>query len=317
MDLVRGLVDGDRRALSRAISLVESGDPSSRVLLRQIYPHTGTAHVVGVTGAPGTGKSTIVGVLAREFRRRSRTVGIVAVDPSSPFTGGALLGDRIRMRDLAGDPGIFIRSMASRGHLGGLSKATGEVIKLLDAAGFSLVLVETVGAGQAEVEIASAAHTTVVVEVPGLGDDIQAIKAGILEIADILVVNKADVPGADRRVAQLEAMLNMGSADAAWRPPVLRTVAVRSEGITALADTVEQHWGFLNREGRLAEFCRRQAEREFEEALRWETMRVLRERVLDRARQAELVERICQRELDPHSAASKVLTGIRTWKDRG
>ena len=311
MDLVQRLLDGDRRALSRAISLLESGDPSSRVILRQVYPYTGRAQILGITGAPGTGKSTLVSALAREFRRRGRTVGIVAVDPSSPFTGGALLGDRIRMQELAGDTGIFIRSMASRGHLGGLARATGEVVKLLDAAGFSLIVVETVGAGQSEVEVAGAAHTTIVVDVPGLGDDIQAIKAGILEIADILVVNKADLPGADRRVAQLEAMLDMGCAQADWRPPVLRTVATRGEGVGELADAVERHWAFLQAGGRLAEFRRRQAEQEFEEALRYEAMRLLRERVLDPDRHAELVERICQRELDPYSAASKVLAGMR------
>ncbi len=311
MDVVSRLLDGDRRALARAISLIESGDPTSRVVLREVYPHTGRAHFIGVTGAPGTGKSTLVSALAREFRRRGRTVGIVAVDPSSPFTGGALLGDRIRMQELAGDPGVFIRSMASRGHLGGLSQATGDVLKLLDAAGFAMVLVETVGAGQSEVEVAGAAHTTVVVEAPGMGDDIQAIKAGILEIADILVVNKADLPGVDRRISQLEAMLNMGSYEDGWRPPVLRTIAAQGEGLAELADTVERHWEYLQTGGRLEEFCRRQAQHEFEEALRSEAMQVLYQRILDSARQEELIARICQRELDPYSAAAKVLAGIR------
>lgn len=311
MDLVRRILEGDRRALARAMTLIETGDPASRVILRQVYPHTGRAHIVGVTGSPGTGKSTLVSALARCFRRRGRTVGIVAVDPSSPFTGGALLGDRIRMQELAGDPGVFIRSMASRGHLGGLAQATGDLVKLLEAAGFSLIVVETVGAGQAEVEVARTAHTVVVVEAPGLGDDIQAIKAGILEIAHILVVNKADLPGATRRVAQLEAMLSMGSPDAAWTPPVLQTVAYRGDGVEELADAIERHWAFLSAEGRLEAFRRRQAEQEFEEALRFEAMRMLRERVLDPERQAELVERICQRELDPYSAAGKVLAAIR------
>ncbi len=311
MDLVRRILEGDRRALARAMTLIETGDPASRVILRQVYPHTGRAHIVGVTGSPGTGKSTLVSALARCFRRRGRTVGIVAVDPSSPFTGGALLGDRIRMQELAGDPGVFIRSMASRGHLGGLAQATGDLVKLLEAAGFSLIVVETVGAGQAEVEVARTAHTVVVVEAPGLGDDIQAIKAGILEIAHILVVNKADLPGATRRVAQLEAMLSMGSPDAAWTPPVLQTVAYRGDGVEELADAIERHWAFLSAEGRLEAFRRRQAEQEFEEALRFEAMRMLRERVLDPERQAELVERICQREIDPYSAAGKVLAAIR------
>lgn len=311
MDVVSRLLDGDRRALARAISLVESGDPTSRVVLREVYPHTGRAHIVGVTGAPGSGKSTLVSALAREFRRRERTVGIVAVDPSSPFTGGALLGDRIRMQELSGDAGVFIRSMASRGHLGGLSQAAGDVLKLLDAAGFSLVLIETVGAGQSEVEVAGAAHTTVVVEAPGMGDDIQAIKAGILEIADILVVNKADLPGVDRRISQLEAMLNMGNYEDGWRPPVLRTIAAQGAGLDELADTVVRHWEYLQAGGRLEEFRRRQAQHEFEEALRSEAMQVLYQRILDPARQEELIARICQRELDPYSAAAKVLAGIR------
>jgi LAO/AO transport system kinase len=311
MDVVSRLLNGDRRALARAISLAESGDPTSRVVLRQVYPHTGRAHMIGVTGAPGTGKSTLVSALARELRRRERTVGIVAVDPSSPFTGGAILGDRIRMQELAGDPGVFIRSMASRGHLGGLAQTTGDVIKLLDAAGFAVVLIETVGAGQSEVEVAGAAHTTIVVEAPGLGDDIQAIKAGILEIADILVVNKADLPGVDRRVSQLEAMLNMGTYEQGWRPPVLRTIAAQGEGLGELADTVQRHWEHLCAGGRLAAFRWRQAEHEFAEALRSEAMQVLRERILDPARHDELVARICERELDPYSAAAKVLAGIR------
>ncbi|MGC8873812.1 MAG: methylmalonyl Co-A mutase-associated GTPase MeaB [Chloroflexia bacterium] len=311
MDLIQSILEGDRRALARAMTLVERGDPASRVILRQVYPHTGRAHILGITGSPGTGKSTLVSALARCFRGRGRTVGIVAVDPSSPFSGGALLGDRIRMQELVGDPGIFIRSMASRGHLGGLAQATGDLVKLLDAAGFSLVVVETVGAGQAEVEVARAAHTVVVVEAPGLGDDIQAIKAGILEIAHILVVNKADLPGADRRVAQLEAMVAMGSTDAAWTPPVLRTIAYRGDGVEDLADAIEDHWAFLCSEGRLEAFRRRQAEHEFEEALRFEAMRMLRERVLDPERREELVERICRRELDPYSAAGKVLAAIR------
>src|SRR4051794_21394115 len=191
----RGLVDrmlaGDRRALARAISIVEHGGADARAVLEKVYPHTGRAQIVGVTGPPGAGKSTLVNEIALDLRRRQRSVAIVAVDPTSPFSGGAVLGDRIRMQPLGGDAGIFVRSMATRGELGGIAQATGDVIKVFDAAGFDLVIVETVGAGQAEVEIARAAHTTIVVEVPGLGDDIQATKAGILEIADIFVVNKA------------------------------------------------------------------------------------------------------------------------------
>ena len=210
-ELVEGVLAGQRRAIARTISLVENDGAEAQATLAALFPHTGRAHIVGVTGPPGSGKSTLVNALALHFRRLDppRTVGIIAVDPTSPFSGGAILGDRIRMRDLAGNPGIFIRSMASRGNLGGLAWATADAVKVLDAAGFDLVIVETVGAGQAEVDIARTAHTTVVVEVPGLGDDIQAIKAGILEIADVFAVNKADQEGADHAVMALRMMLDL------------------------------------------------------------------------------------------------------------
>ena len=208
MKLAEDLLAGNRRALARGITIVETGGPPARELLAALYTRTGRAQIVGVTGSPGAGKSTLVNALALHWRRAGKTIGIIAVDPTSPFTGGAILGDRIRMQPLGGDPGIFIRSMASRGRLGGIAHATSDAIDLLDAAGFEIVLVETVGAGQSEVEIASATHTTLVIEVPGMGDDVQAIKAGILEIADIFVVNKADRPGADATARQLRAMLH-------------------------------------------------------------------------------------------------------------
>jgi LAO/AO transport system kinase len=206
----QSVLDGNRRALARALTAVESESPDAPALLAALYPHTGKAWVVGITGAPGTGKSSLVTALALAYRKLGRTVGIVAVDPTSPFTGGAILGDRIRMRDLSGDSGVFIRSMATRGSLGGLAHTTRDLVRVMDAAGFDIVLVETVGAGQSEIEIVRMAHTTIVVEAPGLGDDVQAIKAGILEIADILVVNKADRPGAENAVRALRAMLELG-----------------------------------------------------------------------------------------------------------
>ena len=217
VDLITQLLAGNRRALARTISQVEDGGPTAHTLLAALYPHTGRAHVIGITGAPGTGKSTLVNALAKTYRAQGRTVGIIAVDPTSPFSGGALLGDRVRMRDLAGDPGIFIRSMATRGSLGGLGRATADVISVLDAAGFDRILVETVGVGQAEVDIAGAAHTTIVVEAPGLGDEVQAIKAGVLEIADLFAVNKADREGADHTVMALQMM--QGLAPTPGRPP--------------------------------------------------------------------------------------------------
>jgi LAO/AO transport system kinase len=210
-DLAQRLLAGDRRALARLISRVENNGQEAIEALVALYPHTGQTHIVGITGAPGTGKSTLVNELAKAYRAAGVRVGIVAVDPTSPFSGGAILGDRIRMRDLSGDPDVFIRSMASRGNLGGLARATADVVKVLDAAGFQTVLVETVGAGQSEVEIARTAHTTLVVEAPGLGDDVQAIKAGVLEIADILVVNKADREGAEHTRRGLQMMLDLGA----------------------------------------------------------------------------------------------------------
>lgn len=231
---------GDRVALARAITAVESDGAAAAPVLRAIYPHLGRARVVGITGAPGAGKSTLVNAYIAELRRRGQTVGVVAVDPSSPLTGGAILGDRIRMTGHSGDPGVFVRSLATRGHLGGLSRMASRVIDVMDAAGRDVVVVETVGAGQSEVEVAEIADTRVLVAAPGLGDEIQALKAGILEIADILVVNKADLPSARSTAAQFEAALALGGATGR-PPPVLLTAALRGEGVSALADAIERH----------------------------------------------------------------------------
>ena len=245
MDLVAEALSANRYALARLISLIENDGADARAALAALYPHTGQAHIVGVTGAPGIGKSTLVNEMAKSLRAQGTTVGVVAVDPSSPFTGGALLGDRVRMRDLAGDPGVFIRSMASRGSLGGLARATSDVVRVLDAVGFAVVLVETVGAGQAEVEIARTAHTTVVVEAPGLGDEVQALKAGLMEIADVLVVNKADRPGAAQTARALEMVINrnaprpQGEAEGdAWRPPILQAIALDGTGVPEVLEAV-------------------------------------------------------------------------------
>ena len=309
MELVPRVLEGDRRALARLISLIEDDGPPAREALAALHPHTGRAHVIGVTGAPGTGKSTLVNELAKGLRAQGRTVGIVAVDPTSPFTGGALLGDRVRMRDLAGDPGIFIRSMATRGSLGGLAQATGDVVKVLDAVGFAVVLVETVGVGQAEVDIARTAHTTVVVEAPGLGDEVQALKAGLLEIADLLVVNKADRPGAAQTARALEAMLDLGRSDNGWRPPVLQTVALDGTGVDAALEAIAAHRAYLQESG---QWARRERER-----ARADLLRVLERELLHRlrARAGEdvlehWVERVAARQVDVYTAAAALLDGL-------
>ncbi len=320
------LLAGNRRALARTISQVEDDGPEARALLAKLHPHTGRGHVIGVTGAPGTGKSTLVNALAKAYRSQGRTVGIIAVDPTSPFSGGALLGDRVRMRDLAGDPGVFIRSMATRGSLGGLARATADVILVLDAAGFDRILVETVGVGQAEVEIASAAHTTIVVEAPGLGDEVQAIKAGVLEIADLFAVNKADREGADRAVLALQMMQGLAPAsaghhgtgrqsghaapsaqeDGAWLPPIVKTIAVRGEGIATLQDWVEQHAAYLRETGQLARREVTRAATALDHILRERLLAALLAGLpdgqLDRS-----ISAVARRELDPYTAADHLL----------
>ncbi|MFN3761908.1 MAG: methylmalonyl Co-A mutase-associated GTPase MeaB [Anaerolineae bacterium] len=314
MELVHRILEGDRRALARLISLIEDDGPPAQAALAALYPYTGRAHVVGITGAPGTGKSTLVNELAKGLRRRGRTVGIVAVDPTSPFTGGALLGDRVRMRDLAGDPGIFIRSMATRGSLGGLARATGDVVKALDAAGFAVVLVETVGVGQAEVDIARTAHTTIVVEAPGLGDDVQALKAGLMEIADILVVNKADRPGAAQTARALEVALELGrnsagpGTDAAWRPPVLKTIALDGSGVAEVLEAIAAHRAYLESSGLWSRRERERARADLTGALERELLARLLARV-GQAALEEWAERIARREADVYTAVQALLGG--------
>jgi len=248
--VVRGVLRGEKRAIARAISLIEDGAPEAEAILSALEPHTGKAYVVGITGATGSGKSTLIHKLVGAYRRRRLTVGVVAIDPSSPFSGGAFLGDRVRMQDLTLDEGVFIRSMATRGSVGGISDAAEGAVKVLDAAGFDRVLVETAGAGQLDVGVAGLANTVVLVLAPGLGDEIQAIKAGIMEIADVLVVNKADRPGADETVADLVSALEIEDyGPSGWVPPIVRTVALTGEGVEELVEQIERHKAFMAKSG--------------------------------------------------------------------
>lgn len=330
MSLVERIRAGDRLALARLLTQIENEDAAGFNTLTELFPHTGRAHLIGITGAPGSGKSTLVNRLALELRRRTgATVAIVAVDPSSPFTGGALLGDRIRMRDLAGDPGVFIRSMASRGALGGLARTTAAVVDAFDAAGFGWVLIETVGAGQAEVEIARTAHTTVVIEAPSAGDDVQAIKAGILEAADVLVVNKADLPGADNAVRALQSALELAanlrpvwdhhgrletveaaSAEVAWTPPILKAIATQGEGIAELVDALQAHGAHLLAGGG--------RERRDRERLRGEVLGLLGAHLLEaflesqgRAELEAAVDSVLTRRSSPRQAVEALLRARR------
>lgn len=330
MNLVEELLSGNRLALTRLLTQVENDTSEGRAALTKLFPHTGKGHLIGVTGAPGTGKSSLVNQLALHYRKQEeRRVAIVAVDPSSPFTGGAVLGDRVRMRDLAGDPGVFIRSMASRGSLGGLARATAGLAQVFDAAGFDIILIETVGAGQAEVEIARLAHTTLVIEAPGLGDDIQAIKAGILEIADILVINKADRPGVEntlralrgalelanpvRRVFQHHGKLELVEVPEepvynSWIPPIQQTVATEGTGTAELVAEIARHVEHLRESGDWAVRERSRLGAELDAMLQEMLVMRFNEQV-PKERYEEILEQVFQRELAPWEAVKMLLNG--------
>ena len=316
MEIVERLLNGDRRAVARLITMIEDREQTALKALSALHSHTGKAHIIGVTGPPGAGKSTLVDRLAKSYRDLDKKIGIIVVDPTSPFTGGAILGDRIRMTDLATDPGVFIRSMGTRGHLGGLARTTGDVVKVLDAFGMDKIIIETVGAGQSEVEIASHSHTTVIVEMPGLGDDIQTIKAGIMEIGDIFVVNKADRDGADMTQLEIKAMLDLGQQDEGWKPPVLKTVSTKGEGIVELRDTIEAHLGYLSESGRLRAIQVEMAREEFIEILKADLTKYVMERSIDRGRFDALVKRIMERKLDPYSAAREITRDFEAMVDK-
>lgn len=340
MPLAKSVLEGNRLSLSRLLTQVENDSPEGRAALVELFPHTGQAHLIGVTGAPGTGKSSLVNQLALFYRKQHasrRKVAIIAVDPSSPFTGGAVLGDRVRMRDLSGDEGVFIRSMATRGSVGGLAQTTASFTQVFDSAGYDIIIIETVGAGQSEVDIARLAHTTVVVEAPGLGDDIQAIKAGILEIADVLVINKADRPGVENTERALRTALGLAhptkraspapaggarvrhhgqtmSMDAPetdskiWIPPINKTIATDGTGIAEVAESIAKHAAHIRQSGEWSLRDRARLGSEFESVLQAELMSQFLANI-QKEKFDEIMEKLIQRKISPYEAVKMLLNG--------
>ncbi len=308
--LTEGILKGEVRAAARLMRDIDDEIPSAREELKRLFPHSGRAHIVGVTGSPGTGKSTLVDHLIQTFRERGQTVGVVAVDPTSPYTGGAILGDRVRMQRHSTDEGVFIRSLATRGHLGGLSRSTHDIVDVMDAMGKDVVVVETVGVGQDEVEIVRLAHTNLVVLIPGMGDEIQAIKAGILEVGDIFVVNKADRDGADKTVREMEIMLEMNQyAEGAWRPVVVKTEALQHKGVPELVDQIDRHRTHLG-QSLWQEKQGQRTQGKFLEILRDGLFREAVERLRATGRWDGLMAELRERRIDPYSAAEEVLGGM-------
>ena len=332
MSLTSSILEGNRLALARLLTQAENDSPEGRIALAELFQHTGKAHLIGVTGAPGTGKSSLVNQLALYYRKNAdKKVAIVAVDPSSPFTGGAVLGDRVRMRDLSGDNGVFIRSMATRGSLGGIARKTASLVQIFDAAGYEVIIIETVGAGQSEVDVARLAHTTIVVEAPGLGDEIQAIKAGILEIADILVINKADRPGVENTERALRSTLELAhptkrvirhhgqnmTVSAAptdstmWIPPVIKTVATEGKGIDELATWIAKHVEHLQKSGDWEARDRARLGSEMETLLREALMDRFLENIQPQ-KYDEMIENVINRTISPYEAVTALLNGKQT-----
>jgi LAO/AO transport system kinase len=338
MSLTESILAGNRLSISRLLTQVENDSVEGRAALSELFPHTGKAHLIGVTGAPGTGKSSLVNQLAQYYRKNEdRKIAIVAVDPSSPFTGGAVLGDRVRMRDLSGDEGVFIRSMATRGSLGGIAQTTASFTQVFDAAGFEIIIIETVGAGQSEVDIARLAHTTLVVEAPGLGDDIQAIKAGILEVADILVINKADRPGVEITERALRSTLELAhptkrvyrhhgqsmsvptvqsDMETLWIPPIHKTVSTEGKGITELAESITKHAAYIRQSGDWVARDRARLGSELDALIRAELMSRFLENI-QQTKYDEVVEKVLNRSLSPYEAVNFLVNGKISQRKKG